>query len=153
MELKIDCVNCRNQDLLEDPEELKRCMLEMSRVAEMTTYGPPHIVDYPFPMQENPDAPALSGVLFLGESSLTIHTYPEYGTVFIDVFHCLPFDCVKLLEWVTRTFQMDKGSVDVHLMERGISPISGDPVRTKAITEGALVVELTEVLRGRRVAP
>jgi len=153
MELKVDCGLCRNQDLLESPEELKACMLEMARVAEMTHFGPPHIVDYPFPMQADPDTPALSGVLFLGESSLTIHTYPEYGAVFIDVFHCLPFECVDLLEWIVKKFQMDRGSVDVHLMDRGISPISGDPIRTVAVTEGATIIALKEVIRGRRVTP
>ena len=152
MELKVDCSQCGNQDLLRTPSRLKTCMMEMAKVANMTTFGDPQIVDYPFSMQGDPNMPALSGVLFLGESSLTIHTYPEYGTVFIDVFHCLPFDCVTLLEWIVDTFKMKEDNVDVHLMERGLSS-KGNPIRTRMMTRGILFDGINKVLRGRRVAP
>lgn len=129
MELKVDCFRCENTSLLGSPKLLEQLMLDVARRGKMTVFSGPHIVECPFP---SPDGGlALSGVLFLGESSITIHTYPEFKSVFIDVFHCLPFD-VNLIFWLlVYRFEMDTAYIDTYCFERGLR--EGAPVRTRML--------------------
>lgn len=127
MDLRVDCFLCRNTSLLGDPDQLRQCMFDIAEVGGMHCFGDPQIVDYPFPLQSDPSKPALSAVLFLGESSLVVHTYPEKDTVFMNVFHCLPFDVDTVFAWIVDKFQMDYEYIDADVLNRGLNPITGHP--------------------------
>lgn len=127
MDLRVDCFRCHNTELLQDPRHLRQCMLDIADVGGMHCFGDPQIVDYPFPMQSDQSKPALSAVLFLGESSLVIHTYPENDTVFMNVFHCLPFDVDTVFAYIVDRFQMDPDYIDADVLNRGLNPITGRP--------------------------
>ena len=142
MHLLVDCFRCGNQPLLEDPNGLKRALVELSEVGGMTHFGEPVIVDYPFPMQEDKTKSALSGVLFLGESSVTIHTYPEKQSVFIDVFHCLPFQAGRILSWLVERFDMNLDWTDTFLFERGVSN-DNTMVRTRPMPWSGIAISAT----------
>ena len=136
MDLRVDCFRCRNTSLLEDPEQLRQCMLDIAEVGGMHCFGEPQIVDYPFPMQTNQSKPALSAVLFLGESSLVVHTYPEEDTVFMNVFHCLPFDADKVFVWIVNRFKMEFEFIDADLTDRGLDPSTGCPMWSRPLEWG-----------------
>lgn len=129
MHLIVDSRNCGNTSLLRDPVALKKCLIDMVDVAKMHRFGEPIINDYPFPGQ---DGTALSAVVFLGESSLVVHTYPEHEAVFIDVFHCMGFDPKALYEWIVDKFRMDLSATDIFVLERGLGN-SGVPIITRLL--------------------
>jgi S-adenosylmethionine/arginine decarboxylase-like enzyme len=132
MELKVDCFKCGNRQILSSPERLGDLLLEIARKGKMTVFSGPHIVECPFPAPGG--GIALSGVLFLGESSITVHTYPEFDTVFLDIFHCLPFDINYVFWLVVDRFEMDLSRVDTYSFSRGIGE-DGTPIRTRLLRE------------------
>lgn len=132
MELKVDCFKCGNVELLGSPKKLGELMVEIAKKGKMTVFSGPHIVECPFPAPGG--GLALSGVLFLGESSITVHTYPEFSTVFLDIFHCLPFDINNVFWLVVLRFEMDMEYVDTYSFRRGIGE-DGRPVRTRLLRE------------------
>lgn len=129
MHLIVDCTDVGNRILLSSPERLKETMIEMAKVARMTMIGEPHIVACPFPAQNG--ATALSAVAFLGESAMTIHTYPEHSTIFMDIFHCLAFNVSMLFKWIVERFQMNPLYVTTFLFDRGVDR-QGHPITTRA---------------------
>jgi len=98
---------CSNSQLLSREQKLKEWLLEAALVSGMHPFGKPVIVDFPFPTREGT---ALSGVIFLGESSITIHTYPEFNFIYLDVFSCLDFDKEKALDFIRRSFGVTRYS-------------------------------------------
>ena len=45
-----------------------------------------------------------TAILLLGESHISIHTYPEYGVVFCDVFTCGKIKPEKSIDFLTNHF-------------------------------------------------
>ena len=121
---------CSNKELLADGDKLRLWMAEITKVLGLLTFGEPRVLDYPFPGREGT---ALSAVLFLGESSMTVHTYPEFSFVFIDIFHCSSFDANKALDWIAESFKMQ--SSRTMLLKRGIDA-DGQPQFASPITFG-----------------
>ena len=113
---------CTHTKLLKDPDALKNWMLNTIELLGLHSYGEIRIYDYPFPGREGT---ALSAVIFLGESSFTVHTYPEHSFIFIDIFHCHNFDIKKCHKWVTESLGIDKPVT--YLFKRGLDR-SGKPV-------------------------
>jgi len=132
MELLID-FRCNNQKLMRDEEALGKWMLEVVEEVGMTAFGDPRIENYPFPQQ---DSVALSATLFLGESSITIHTYPEYGAVFLNVFTCKDFDPDKALAFICQTFGVYAGWY--YLFRRGVDIATGKPETLELLNSGEL---------------
>ena len=87
MHLRVDCLgHVGNKKLLLDPKRLKKALCELADVAKMHAFGEPQVMECPFPYPEG--GIALSAVLFLGESAITVHTWPENGYAAVDVFTC-----------------------------------------------------------------
>ena len=96
-------------------------MIEIVELAGMHCHGAPIIGGWPWP--GSTDTNALSGVAFLEESSLTIHTYPEKQYVHIDLFSCKNFDHKILLDFIKRSF--DAKDMNYFLLERGVDLQTG----------------------------
>ena len=111
-----------NMDLLTNEAALKAWVLRTPEVIGMHPYGSPIVVDFPFPGR---DTPALSAVQFLGESSITVHTYPDFRFVFLDIFSCLDFSEDKALKFVVDSFGLTKYLS--HVINRGIDS-NGKPI-------------------------
>ena len=122
MELIAD-IKCLNQDLMRSEEIMHRWLLEMCDVIGMTPFGEPTVVDYPFPQK---DDTALSATLFIGESSIVIHTYPEFNHSFINIFSCMEFDLGIAMDFIRKTFQVIDEQFIV--LERGIDLETGAPI-------------------------
>ncbi len=121
---------CTNTELLRDEEGLKKWLVETVKVGGMHQFGEPQVKDFPFPGQEGT---ALSAVVFLGESSIVIHTYPEHSYVFLDVFHCWEFDLAKIKDWVVESLGISDPVVI--LLDRGLDR-EGKPIRAKVLGRG-----------------
>jgi len=60
---------------------------------------------------------AITLVLILAESHLSIHTWPEESLIAIDLFSCGAIDGQLVVDELTRTLQMS--SVNITLVDRG----------------------------------
>jgi S-adenosylmethionine decarboxylase len=61
---------------------------------------------------------AVTLVLILAESHLSIHTWPEESLIAIDLFSCGAIDGRRVLDELTRALRLDK--VNVAELERGL---------------------------------
>ncbi len=61
---------------------------------------------------------AITLVLILAESHLSIHTWPEEGLIAIDLFSCGAIDGQRVLDELTRALRLEK--VRVTEVERGL---------------------------------
>jgi len=110
----------KNEDLLVNILSLKLWLRKAAEVANMTPFGEPTVVDFPFPHKEGT---ALSAVQFLGESGIVVHTFPSEtqereGFAYIDIFSCLPFDASKVLSFILNSFNIEVYAF--YVLERGI---------------------------------
>ena len=129
MHLIVDAF-CSNSQLLSKEQKLQEWLLEAALVSRMHPFGKPVVVDFPFPTKKGT---ALSGVVFLGESSITIHTYPEFNFVYLDVFSCLDFDKEKVLDFIKSSFGVTRYSSLI--LSRGVDK-EGKPYLTNEIPRG-----------------
>ena len=123
MELLLD-FKCSCQSLMRDKDALEDWLLQAVDEVGMTAFGNPEVVDYPFPEREGT---ALSAVIFLGESSITIHTYPEFNFVFMNIFSCKDFDPSRVLEFIERSWNVSRER-RAYLFQRGINMETGTPL-------------------------
>jgi len=63
---------------------------------------------------------ALTVVLILAESHLSIHTWPEESLIAIDLFSCGSIDGERVLDELTRSLRL--ASIRVSRLERGLAP-------------------------------
>ncbi len=66
-----------------------------------------------------PEKRGLSSVIILYESHAAIHTYPELGEAFVDLFSCRRFSAETVLDTLHRTFG-NFSVVEKSLFDRGI---------------------------------
>lgn len=114
----------KNKELLEQEYLLRDWLVKIAKQIGMTVYGKPVVVDYPWP---GSNYTALSAICFLGESSILVHTYPEYNFVFVDVFSCKDFNCAVLAGGICRDFRII--SPHVFQLQRGIKDGKITPAR------------------------
>ena len=65
----------------------------------------------------------VSGVVVIAESHFTIHTWPEYGYVAVDIFTCGEFDYQSALNYIKNKLETERCSV--FQFQRGILPDIG----------------------------
>lgn len=70
----------------------------------------------------------VSGFVIIAESHIAIHTWPERGTVWADIFSCKSFDVERVQQVLMETFDIKRMDVDV--LPRGLDV---------DVMEGALV--------------
>ena len=66
-----------------------------------------------------PEKRGWSSLVLLYESHAAIHTYPELGQAFIDVFSCKEFNLTQVKD-VLLEYLGDFHTVEEHLLDRGI---------------------------------
>jgi S-adenosylmethionine decarboxylase len=66
-----------------------------------------------------PEKRGWSGVVILYESHAAIHTYPELGEAFIDIFSCRDFDIEEVVATL-RTFFGEFEIVEKGVVDRGV---------------------------------
>jgi S-adenosylmethionine decarboxylase len=97
-------------------EELVRGLLD--RYPEsigMLKMAPPYVQRYVGSMSEDW---GISGFVLIAESHIAIHTFPERGHVWVDVFSCKGFDEAEVIRGVEETFELCETRTRV--LERGL---------------------------------
>jgi S-adenosylmethionine decarboxylase len=65
-----------------------------------------------------PEDHGVTGVVVLAESHCSIHTFPEKGYCFVDIFSCKEFDTKTALNEIVEAFESNK--FDVQVLKRGV---------------------------------
>jgi S-adenosylmethionine decarboxylase len=81
----------------------------------MTKISEPFVFEY---SGVKPEDWGVTGFVIIAESHISVHTFPEHGYVWVDVFSCKAFEAPEALGKVVEAF--DLTSVTEHVLERGL---------------------------------
>jgi len=103
MHLTIDGFRANPEKLAS--EELVRALLEEfpDRIG-MTKIAPPHVQRY---VGSKPEDWGVSGFVLIAESHIAVHTFPERGHLWADVFSCKAFDTALATRILADAFEFE----------------------------------------------
>lgn len=105
--LIIDSFGCPN-DKLADVAFVHDMLDTFPEKIGMTKVAEPHV----FRSTGGAGEPAgVSGVVLIAESHISIHTFPETGHVFIDIFSCKDFNAEYATQYLSEAFQSSRHEV------------------------------------------
>jgi S-adenosylmethionine decarboxylase len=97
-------------------EELVRNLLDRyPDEIGMTKITEPHCFEY---HGEKPEDWGVSGFVIIAESHIAVHTFPEHGQVWVDIFSCKGFDETPAIDLIINAFELQ--STRIHKLERGL---------------------------------
>jgi S-adenosylmethionine decarboxylase len=139
-----------DQQKLSD-ENLVRALLD--RYPEeigMTKIAPPHVYRY---VGKKPEDWGVSGFVLIAESHISIHTFPEHGYIWVDIFSCKGFDARRPIDDIQKQFLL--AEVRTRSLSRGLEfPYTLEAAVPCAARERQEVVEVVDerlaVRQGKR---
>lgn len=114
MHLIVDGYGC-DADKLADPLVVLNFLDHTPTEIGMVRMMPPIVFPYQSP---TPHQSGLSGFVIIAESHLAIHTWPERGTVWADIFSCRQFNSDGVVAALMEAF--DIKAVEVDVLPRGL---------------------------------
>ena len=81
----------------------------------MTKITAPHCFEY---HGEKPEDWGVSGFVIIAESHIAVHTFPDHGQVWVDIFSCKGFDETPAIDLIVDAFELQ--STRIHKLERGL---------------------------------
>jgi S-adenosylmethionine decarboxylase len=123
-------------------ESLVRSLLD-SYPAEinMTKISEPFVLRY---TGEKPEDWGVTGFVIIAESHISVHTFPEHGYVWVDIFSCKAFEADGAVDRIVETFGLTHVTTDIH--DRGLEfPHAVDKATPVAMLERR---EVTGALTG-----
>ncbi len=113
----------------------------------MTKISTPHVQRY---QGDKPEDWGISGFVLIAESHISIHTFPERGIVWADIFSCKEFDADNAL-W-TMAEELDLEGIFATRLPRGLEYLLGEErafaARLERQRAGALALSVPESPRG-----
>ena len=116
-----------DRDILTDEALLKRTLSELPERVAMEKVSPVHLYNIE---TSNPLDAGMSGFVVIAQSHVSMHAWPEYGEVDIDICSCKEFSQEDAITYVKEVFQTD--DVETHFVvraTRSLRPEEPDPVR------------------------
>ena len=107
-------------------EDLVRALLDRYPAEiGMTKIAPPYVCRY---QGGKPEDVGVSGFVLIAESHISIHTFPERGHVWVDIFSCKAFEAERAIESVkadfgladVRTFALPRGLEYPHTVREAL---------------------------------
>jgi S-adenosylmethionine decarboxylase len=81
----------------------------------MTKIAPPFVYRY---VGDKPEDWGVSGFVLIAESHIAIHTFPERGYVWVDIFSCKGFEADGAIDTVSDAFRLS--AAKIQKLERGL---------------------------------
>jgi S-adenosylmethionine decarboxylase len=120
----VDAQGC-GADSLQDLEVLQLLFARIIRELDLRTIGQTH-------WHQFPGTGGITGLCLLSESHLSCHTFPEYGSLCLNLFCCVARDRWDFESELVRLFSASAVQVRVMSREYGPAPVvSGLPDRTR----------------------
>ncbi|TME08427.1 MAG: S-adenosylmethionine decarboxylase proenzyme [Chloroflexi bacterium] len=110
----IDLFGC-NPKVLANEALLRRVLDEYPTRIGMEKVSPVELRDI---KTSNPLDDGFSGFVIIATSHVSLHAWPPYGMVNIDIFSCEDFDVIDTITFAQLMFQTD--DVEVHVVERAL---------------------------------
>jgi len=127
--LMLELYGCDRQ-LLSNKPLVSRVLEEYPARVDMEKVSPVHLYQIE---TSNPLDAGLSGFVVIAQSHISLHAWPEYGEVDIDICSCKEFSQVDAIAFAKEMFQTD--DVEAHFVVRGtrsLRPENPDPARYEA---------------------
>src|SRR6202011_1954780 len=124
--LMLELYGCSREVLSNEPL-LRRVLDEYPAQVDMEKVSPVHLYDIE---TSNPLDAGLSGFVVIAQSHVSLHAWPEYGEVDIDICSCKEFSQEDATAFAREIFQTD--DVEAHFVVRGnrsLRPETPDPKR------------------------
>jgi S-adenosylmethionine decarboxylase len=102
---------------LSDENVVRVILDQYPDIMGMTKITPPTVLEY---RGTKPEDWGVSGYVMIAESHISMHTFPERGLVWADIFSCKDFDAEPVLADFKRRFGLR--SLDVRTLERNLEP-------------------------------
>lgn len=100
--LIIDGTNI-NSELLDDEKFIRKILRELPKVIDAHTLTNAKVIRA---TPKEYDTGGLTGFIILSESNISIHTYPQEGKFYLDLFSCVEFDVDKAINYLKDKFKM-----------------------------------------------
>jgi S-adenosylmethionine decarboxylase len=81
----------------------------------MTKIAPATVVRY---KGTKPEDWGISGYVMIAESHISLHTFPERGLIWVDIFSCKAFDAAPIVDDLRRRFGLRE--MQMNILERGL---------------------------------
>jgi S-adenosylmethionine decarboxylase len=127
--LMLELYNC-DRALLSNEPLIRRVLDEFPGRVDMEKVSPVHLYDIE---TSNPLDAGLSGFVVIAQSHISLHAWPEYGEVDIDICSCKEFSQEDAIAFAKEMFQTD--DVESHFVvraTRSLRPEEPDPERYEA---------------------
>ena len=114
--LLLDCYDC-NKNKLKDLKFVLKFLGELPKIIGMNKIAEPYAVSYP----GNPktfDRGGVSAVVLIAESHISIHTFPSYNYMNVDIFSCKEFDTDRAADIIIKAFEAKK--FEKNVLDRGL---------------------------------
>jgi S-adenosylmethionine decarboxylase len=127
--LMLELYGCDRQLLSNEPL-LRSVLEEYPARVDMERVSPVHLYQIE---TSNPLDDGLSGFVVIAQSHISLHAWPEYGEVDIDICSCKEFRQEDAIDFAKEMFRTD--DVEAHFIVRGsrsLRPETPDQVRYEA---------------------
>ncbi|HXL37558.1 MAG TPA: S-adenosylmethionine decarboxylase [Ktedonobacteraceae bacterium] len=127
--LMLELYGC-DRHILSDKSLVNSVLDEYPAHVEMEKVSPVHLYQIE---TSNPLDAGLSGFVVIAQSHISLHAWPEYGEVDIDICSCKEFSQEDAIAFAKQMFQTD--DVEAHFVVRGtrsLRPEIPDPERYEA---------------------
>jgi S-adenosylmethionine decarboxylase len=128
--LMLELYNIEREILSNEPL-MRRVLDEYPSRIGMEKVSPVHLYDIE---TSNPLDAGLSGFVVIAQSHVSLHAWPEYGEVDIDICSCKEFSQEDAIAFAKEVFQTD--DVEAHFVvraTRSLRPKDPDPVRLEQV--------------------
>jgi S-adenosylmethionine decarboxylase len=124
--LMLELYGCDRQ-LLENEALVRRALDEFPARVDMEKVSPVHLYQIE---TSNPLDAGLSGFVVIAQSHISLHAWPEYGEVDIDICSCKEFSQADAIAFAKEIFQSE--DLETHFVlraSRSLRPEAPDPDR------------------------
>lgn len=111
--LTIDGYDCLRSKL-EDFELIYRVLDEFPARIGLSKIMPPYVFRY---SGKIPEKWGLSGFVLIGESHMSIHTFPEAKFLSVDIFACIQFNPEEAASFIQKAFGIKR--IETNILKRG----------------------------------
>src|SRR6266853_3968732 len=127
--LMLELYNIEREILTNEPL-IRRVLDEYPGRVDMEKVSPVHLYDIE---TSNPLDAGMSGFVVIAQSHISLHAWPEYGEVDIDICSCKEFSQEDAIAFAKEMFQTD--DIEAHFVvraTRSLRPQTPEPTRYEA---------------------
>lgn len=104
-----------NKDLLGSDDLVRALLDRFPAEINMTKISEPYVIRY---VGEKPEDWGVTGFVIIAESHIAVHTFPDHGYVWVDVFSCKEFEAQDAADRIIKAFELTHVTEKIH--DRGL---------------------------------